>query len=161
MILRRALWGEGLRYRLHVDLPGRPDLAFLGPKVVVFVDGCFWHGCPRHYIRPKTRSAFWQRKLRGNVERDARQTLELEEGGWSVLRVWEHEVAKELALTVERIATIVRGEGTDPPPTRDWRVIQVQQVDPHEGTERRRLRDLRDPSHVREVVGPRVTNSGH
>ena len=87
--LRQALWAAGLRYRKHAKTPvGRPDLVFVGPRVAVFVDGCFWHGCPRHYVRPRSRTDFWSRKLRENVDRDRRQTLELHVRGWTVVRIW-------------------------------------------------------------------------
>ena len=75
-LLRSALWRRGLRYRLEYKTEwGRPDLTFLGPKVAIFIDGCFWHGCPEHYVRPRTREAFWQKKLKENVNRDRRQIL--------------------------------------------------------------------------------------
>src|SRR5215211_8176900 len=95
-ILRSALWRNGLRYRLDYKVPaGRPDIVFPGPKVAVFVDGCFWHGCPAHYSRPRSQQEFWSEKLAANVERDRRQTLELESRGWRVVRVWEHEISSE------------------------------------------------------------------
>lgn len=92
MALRRACWSAGLRYRVHYKLPGRPDIAFPRAKLAVFVDGCFWHGCPAHGVSPKNNARFWRDKIRGNVERDARVTKELEALGWRVLRLWEHEI---------------------------------------------------------------------
>ena len=97
--LRRALWVRGLRYRLNVRTPfGIPDLTFKSKRVVVFVDGCFWHGCPVHYLRPKTRADYWSEKLRMNVLRDQRQTTDFETDGWRVVRIWEHEIAQDLAV---------------------------------------------------------------
>lgn len=101
--LRKALWRQGLRYRLGYDLPGRPDLTFIGPRVTVFVDGCFWHGCPVHYSAPTTRHEFWARKLRDNVERDLAVDDTLTKLGWRPFHVWQHEL-KDLRQLVWRIA---------------------------------------------------------
>ena len=90
--LRKHCWALGLRYALHPKLPGRPDFVFTRAKVAVFVDGCFWHGCPVHYQAPITRSPFWKQKLDSNRERDVRVTAQIEDAGWRVLRFWEHEI---------------------------------------------------------------------
>jgi DNA mismatch endonuclease (patch repair protein) len=104
LILRRILWSRGLRYRLHAKTPfGRPDLVFARKKVAVFVDGCFWHGCPDHYAPPRSQSRFWAEKLRQNVARDRLQTRQLEAHGWRVVRLWEHEIADQLADAAERV----------------------------------------------------------
>lgn len=110
MRLRTALWAAGLRYRVHPDMPGRPDLAFLGPMVAVFVDGCFWHGCPIHGAIPATRSGWWEDKLAGNVVRDRAVQDELQLAGWKVLRFWEHEVKEDLSRIVHDVCIAVRGE---------------------------------------------------
>src|SRR5262245_14142890 len=62
LVLRRALWRRGARYRLHPPLPGTPDLAFRGARLAIFVDACFWHGCARHYTAPRTNAAYWEEK---------------------------------------------------------------------------------------------------
>jgi len=103
LLLRKALWHLGLRYRLQVPLPGKPDIAFPGKRLAVFVDGCFWHGCPLHATRPKGNQTFWDRKLRENMQRDERTTAALKASGWTVLRVWEHEVATDISAVAERI----------------------------------------------------------
>lgn len=91
--LRRAVWALGFRYRLHHRIGRtRPDMVFIGSRLVVFVDGCFWHGCPIHSTTPKNNQDFWVRKLRRNRERDAETTKVLKTEGWRVLRFWEHEV---------------------------------------------------------------------
>ena len=106
--LRRRLWSRGLRYRLAVSLPGSPDLVFKRPRVAVFVDGCFWHGCPEHGSIPKTNSAFWANKLAQNTERDRQVDRALRERCWTVLRFWEHEVFGDLESVVETIEHAVR-----------------------------------------------------
>lgn len=105
--LRKAVWSKGLRYRLHAKLPGTPDLAFPKSRVALFIDGCFWHGCPIHGVRPKTNRAFWAKKLRQNFARDERTNLELRKTGWKVVRCWEHDVERNLQRLVERLGRIV------------------------------------------------------
>lgn len=103
--LRQALWAAGLRYRKNLRVAGAPpDLVFVGAKVAVFVDGCFWHGCPVHYKPPVRNAGFWRERLRKNQERDARDTLRLQAAGWTVLRFWECEVKKELAKVVADVS---------------------------------------------------------
>jgi DNA mismatch endonuclease (patch repair protein) len=110
-LLRRALWRAGLRYRLHSPtVLGRPDVVFPGSRVAVFIDGCFWHGCPEHYVRPRTRSDFWARKLSENVARDSRQISELAGQGWRVCRIWEHRIFENLDGAVCEITAAL----TDP-----------------------------------------------
>ena len=104
MKLRKMLWESGLRgYRVHYKLPGKPDIVFTRKKVVVFVDGCFWHKCPVCFRPPETNAEFWNDKLQKNVERDLKVTKELEDLGWTVLRFWEHEVKKTPEDVVARI----------------------------------------------------------
>ncbi|GBC59594.1 very short patch repair endonuclease [Desulfonema ishimotonii] len=91
--LRKALWAAGFRYRLSYPLPGRPDLVFPKARLAVFVDGCFWHGCPLHYSAPKTRQEFWKNKLRTNVLRDMAVEDELVSLDWKVFRIWEHDLS--------------------------------------------------------------------
>ena len=110
VLLRRLLWAEGLRYRLNKRILGcRPDISFRGRKTLVFVDGCFWHGCPKHYARPRTGEARWSAKLRSNVERDIRQTQVLIEHGWIVLRFWEHEIEADPQSVVAQISSVLHG----------------------------------------------------
>ena len=101
--LRRALWRRGLRYRLHTSLPGRPDLVFVRQRVAVFVDGCFWHGCPLHYTEPVRNSGFWRKKLNNNRNRDRRADDALYAIGWQVVRLWEHEIKGALDMAVNKI----------------------------------------------------------
>jgi DNA mismatch endonuclease (patch repair protein) len=105
--LRRALWAMGLRYRIHHRIPGRPDVVFVSLKLVVFVDGCFWHGCPHHGVKPKNNAKFWTKKLRENRTRDKRTNAKLVSQGWAVFRFWEHEIEKDLARVVKRVVSVV------------------------------------------------------
>ncbi len=79
-------------WRRGVPLMGKPDFVFRAERVAVFVDGCFWHNCPRHGRTPKTRVAFWKGKLARNAKRDRTVSGALRAAGWTVLRIWEHEL---------------------------------------------------------------------
>ena len=154
--LRSALWSRGLRYRLHARTPvGRPDIVFPGPRVAVFIDGCFWHGCPRHYVRPRSRERFWAEKLAENLQRDRRQTLELESLGWRVVRLWEHEVYEALEEVTSQVHRAISGVPDNRSPA--WRVLRVEELDAAHNLERRHLVSLRDPGSTTYEDGPRVT----
>lgn len=107
-LLRKALWSQGLRYRLRPKLPGTPDLAFPGAKVAVFVDGCFWHGCPAHYTKPVRNAEFWDKKLQVNLARDRRADDELKALGWTVVRVWGHELKEDPWVAAARVGDVIR-----------------------------------------------------
>lgn len=108
--LRSALHRRGFRFRKNTRLDldtgrrVRPDIVFPTLRLAVFVDGCYWHGCTEHRSIPATNSAFWQAKIDGTRRRDAVHTGWLEDAGWTVLRVWEHEA---LGHAVERVAVVV------------------------------------------------------
>ncbi|MEF3118142.1 very short patch repair endonuclease [Streptomyces chrestomyceticus] len=108
MAVRRLLYRSGIRYRLQRRVPGMQrrtiDIAFPGARVAVFIDGCFWHGCPRHATHPKANAEWWRQKLDRNMSRDQETTEHLTEAGWTVLRFWEHE---EPAAVTERITEAV------------------------------------------------------
>jgi DNA mismatch endonuclease, patch repair protein len=87
---------------LNSQLTVRPDFVFRKSRVTVFVDGCFWHGCPKHATWPANRAAWWRRKIVGNKVRDALVTRTLRRAGWRVLRVWEHELAKKNRVRLAR-----------------------------------------------------------
>lgn len=95
LALRRALHAAGCRYRVTYPVPGLPrrtiDIAFTRAKVAVFVDGCFWHGCPEHGTSPRANSAWWRTKIEANRARDDDTSQHLVAQGWRVLRFWEHE----------------------------------------------------------------------
>ncbi|MGN9778583.1 very short patch repair endonuclease [Micromonospora sp. H33] len=114
MALRSAVHALGLRYRVDrqplVGLRRKADLVFAGPRVAVFVDGCFWHGCPQHY-RPSTRnSEFWSSKIEGNRDRDAQTDEKLAAAGWTVIRVWEHEDTQQAASRIARAVLALRAD---------------------------------------------------
>ena len=106
--LRRRLWSRGFRYRLRASLPGSPDLVFRTSQVAVFVDGCFWHRCPKHGSVPQTNHEFWATKLAQNTERDDRVGRTLRDQGWTVLRFWEHEIYEDLGSVIDTIEDAVR-----------------------------------------------------
>jgi DNA mismatch endonuclease (patch repair protein) len=105
--LRKACFALGLRFRLRYPLPGKPDFVFPGQRLAVFVDGCFWHGCPQHYNKPATRADFWASKLERNRDLDVRVAKALQELGWSTLRVWEHEVRADVEAVAQRVQAAV------------------------------------------------------
>ncbi|MFI2190625.1 very short patch repair endonuclease [Streptomyces sioyaensis] len=122
LAVRRLLYAAGLRYRLQRRVPGMArrtiDIAFPGPRIAVFLDGCFWHGCPKHATSPKANAQWWRTKLEGNVARDAEANAHLESAGWTVLRFWEHESPEDVAEQVARAVRTARQqshEGSRPP----------------------------------------------
>ena len=117
LAVRRELHHRGIRFRVDVapepDLRMRGDLVWKGRKLVVMIDGCYWHGCPTHGTSPKNNAEWWRTKIGANVERDRRHDAVLRERGWTVLRFWEHESPVRVADAIE---TVVRGtEGSRVP----------------------------------------------
>jgi DNA mismatch endonuclease (patch repair protein) len=109
MALRSALRALGLRFKVDATLPGtrrRADVVFARCKVAVFVDGCFWHGCPRHGTWPKANAGWWRNKIETNRDRDRDTDHKLEAAGWIVLRFWEHMDAERAA---ERVFSVLNG----------------------------------------------------
>ncbi|MEX1134970.1 MAG: very short patch repair endonuclease [Acidimicrobiia bacterium] len=107
LALRSALHRSGLRFRkdhtVKVD-EGRTirvDVAFPRAKLAVFVDGCFWHGCPQHGTVPRSNTGYWGPKLAGNVARDHKTDERLRSAGWAVLRIWEHETVEDACARVQ------------------------------------------------------------
>ncbi|MFI7038598.1 very short patch repair endonuclease [Microbispora rosea] len=115
LALRRAVHALGLRYRVSIrPLPSirrTADIVFTRAKVAVFMDGCFWHGCPEHHTKSATNAEYWAEKVRRNRERDAETDRLLTEAGWSVIRIWEHENPEASANV---IATEVHGRSLTP-----------------------------------------------
>ena len=88
----------------------RPDVVFTTNRIAVFVDGCYWHACPEHGELPQANRAFWRRKFERNSARDKEQTSALEDAGWTVLRIWEHEDPQEAAERVRCLLVTARVE---------------------------------------------------
>jgi DNA mismatch endonuclease, patch repair protein len=105
--LRRELYRSGLRYRVSYVVLHRPrrvaDVAFPGIKIAIFVDGCFWHGCPKHATWPKQNADFWRQKIETNRTRDADTNARLHVIDWKVLRIWEHESPVTAAKKVSEL----------------------------------------------------------
>lgn len=120
LILRKELHGRGLRYRLQVKVPGNNrrtiDIAFTRVRLAVYVDGCFWHGCPEHLHTPRSNQEWWEWKIARNQARDTDTDALLAGAGWSVIRVWEHETAAEAADRVEARWRLLAGLPTLGPP---------------------------------------------
>lgn len=110
--LRRELYRSGLRYRVDYEVLKKPrrvaDVAFPGLRIVIFVDGCFWHGCPEHGSWPKQNAELWRQKIEANRLRDADTNERLSSMGWTVLRFWEHESPIDAAETVAQVVAMVR-----------------------------------------------------
>jgi DNA mismatch endonuclease (patch repair protein) len=105
--VRSLLHRSGLRFRVDYPIPDglprpvRPDIVFIRPRLAIFIDGCFWHGCPIHGSRQTARNAtYWTRKIARNKERDAEQVQRLEKAGWRALRFWEHEEPAQIAAAI-------------------------------------------------------------
>ena len=108
-LLCAALSQGGLAFDAHARTPvGRPDVVIPAAQVAVFIDGCFWHGCPDHATRPVANAKWWAAKLDKNIERDRATTTSLERRGWTVLRFWEHQDATEIAAEISRVVACAR-----------------------------------------------------
>ena len=107
LALRSLLHSRGLRFRVGHPLPfdrrRRADITFTRVNLFVFVDGCYWHGCPEHFQIPQTNTDFWMNKIRGNRVRDVETTERLESMGATVLRFWEHEDSEAIAAKVAAV----------------------------------------------------------
>ena len=111
--LRKALFARGLRFRVQYPVPGAPrrsiDIAFPRQRVAVLVDGCFWHACPEHGVRPKNNAAWWNEKLDRNRERDILTDEILQAHGWVAVRIWEHVPPSDA------VALVLFAKGLAPP----------------------------------------------
>ncbi|MFJ6069606.1 very short patch repair endonuclease [Streptomyces sp. NPDC093065] len=105
--VRRLLHASGMRYRVNVPVPGMTrrtiDIVFPRARVAIFLDGCFWHGCPQHATQPKSNAEWWRAKLDKNMARDTETSGHLQDQGWAVLRFWEHESSEEVAARVRAV----------------------------------------------------------
>ena len=111
LVFVKLLAGESVHgWRRKYPLQGNPDFVFLKARLAVFIDGCFWHGCPRHCRMPDGNRAYWEQKISRNVSRDKVVTRQLKQSGWSVIRFWEHEMKGGRAFTskMNRLKRIVK-----------------------------------------------------
>lgn len=93
LVIRKILWKNGCRYRIHdKKIVGKPDIVFKEKKLVVFIDGCFWHACPSCYVEPKTNITFWKNKIKQNKIRRKLVKIEIKKIKWNILEFWEHEI---------------------------------------------------------------------
>jgi len=108
--LRKALFRLGYRYSLNhrfKELNFKPDIVMVSRKICIFVDGCFWHKCSKCFKQPKSNKKYWNSKIKRNVERDKEQNKFLKKYGWKVIRIWEHELNKNLGKSIKKIERLI------------------------------------------------------
>ncbi len=113
-LLRKELFRLGYRYSLNYrfkELNFKPDIVMVSRKVCIFVDGCFWHRCPKCYKEPKSNRKYWIPKIQHNVERDKRQNSYLKKEGWKVIRIWEHEINENIIKVIKKIEKKIKSLG--------------------------------------------------
>lgn len=117
--LQTALAAGGVCFeidrRIEPDVRWKADIVFVAEKLCVFVDGCFWHGCPLHFSAPRTNTAWWTEKIQANIDRDKRQNEILSERGWTVIRFWEHELSNDFEGCVRKVLSCAKGSLLDSP----------------------------------------------
>lgn len=115
LLVRRSAHALGLRYRVNArpepSLNRTADLLFTRARVAVFIDGCYWHGCPEHCVLPATNAEFWAAKIDRNRERDLDTTVRLEALGWRVMRFWSHDRPDRVAQAIREAVPVVRRRG--------------------------------------------------
>jgi DNA mismatch endonuclease, patch repair protein len=113
LAVRRILHARGLRYRVNVrpvpSLRRTADIVFTARHIAVFIDGCYWHGCPAHYVASKSNRDYWDDKIAGNIARDSETTAALSNAGWTVLRYWSHDRPEDIAGSIqEHVSSALR-----------------------------------------------------
>lgn len=106
--VRSALHSRGLRYRLNYPLSGKPDLVFVRARVVVFIDSCYWHGCPEHLRMPSSNQEYWKAKIERNIKRDANVNASYANTEWHVVRIWEHQLKQSFDEVIDELTDLVR-----------------------------------------------------
>jgi len=107
-IVSKELWNKGYRFRRNTkDLFGKPDISIKKYKIVIFIDSCFWHQCPIHGNMPKTNVEYWKPKLERNVERDKEVDEYYKLKGWTIKRIWEHDVKNNFEKTIDQICALI------------------------------------------------------
>ena len=110
LLVRKALWENGVRgYRLNwKTVPGRPDIAYPGKKIAIFVNGCYWHRCPKCNLPlPKTNTDFWKEKFDKNVKRDKKKNDELLSLDWIVLVLWECDIKSDISNSIQKVKKVL------------------------------------------------------
>lgn len=109
MNFHEMLRAEKLRFKMNVpDLPGKPDVVFRKNELVIFVDGCFWHGCKKHFKAPISNNFFWEEKIARNIKRDLQINEFYKSLGWKIVRVWEHQIKGNPAPVIKKIKKIIK-----------------------------------------------------
>ena len=107
-MMSSALFRMGYRFRRNVkSLYGKPDIAIKKYKIVIFIDSCFWHGCPSHCRMPKTNRMYWENKIQNNINRDNKVTFYYKKEGWNIMRIWEHEIEENKEKSIYKVANFV------------------------------------------------------
>jgi len=105
----KELWRRGLRFRKNIkELKGKPDIAVKKRKLVIFIDSCFWHGCPIHGNIPETNKEYWSAKLERNKKRDIEVNAYYIDKGWNVLRIWEHDIKEYFPEVLQKIIDLFK-----------------------------------------------------
>ena len=104
---RKELFHNGIRYRLHYPVEGRPDIALPSQKIAIFIDGCFWHKCPKCFRPPKSHKNYWEQKINRNLERDKIVNKMLKMEKWKVIRIWEHEITETPQKALRKVLTAI------------------------------------------------------
>ena len=103
IIIHNKLKGRKIKHKMHPKISGKPDIMLKDAKVLVFLDGCFWHKCPRCFNEPENNREFWISKIEDNVRNDKIITRNLKKDGWKVLRIWEHEIRNDSDICIKKI----------------------------------------------------------
>jgi DNA mismatch endonuclease (patch repair protein) len=122
--LRKALWKQGVRgYRKNWSkIPGKADIAFPGKKIALFINGCFWHMCSKcSYQLPKSNKKFWRDKFKKNIARDKKIVERLHAMGWSTMTIWEHEIGKDINVTIDKIRDFIYDKTRPQKNKRRWK----------------------------------------
>lgn len=113
-LFTKSLWKRGVRFRKNVKkLKGKPDIAIQKYKVAIFIDSCFWHACPVHFVRPKSNLEYWDKKIYRNQERDKEINQYYIENGWHIKRIWEHEIKDDLVAIVDETVEFISNARKD------------------------------------------------
>jgi len=110
LLFRKALWAKGFRYRVNkTGLPGKPDIVLKSRRLIIFIDGEFWHGYKWHEKKPKIKAnrGYWIPKIERNMQRDRENNQKLKELGYTVLRFWEHEIKKDLNSCIDKVLSVI------------------------------------------------------